>query len=131
MAFGNAAGSQVWEATAKLASDPVVNFATYDRGAAIWRQYFLLTHGHDGYGELGHPNIEAMGSWTDAQISIYANVWAVPSGSFPVTLFNGTTAQATIADLIYYVRFMTCDFDYTAQPAPDAPTLPLTLVSVT
>lgn len=116
---GNDSGSQFVEVTKRLASDPAsFNQALYDQGASAWRGHFLLTHGHDGYGELGYPNVEQMGAWTDAAIVAYATAWGVPA--------------ALHAALTYWIRWTTIDFDYTAADTtpPAAPAAPLQLTKV-
>jgi hypothetical protein len=114
---GNDSGNQFVELTKRLASDPAPSVAAINRGAQSFHSRFLHTHGKDGYGELGHPNVERMGSWTDSQISTYFMALGVPA--------------AELADLTTWVRWMCVDYDYTSDTTPPAPpTSDLALTSV-
>ena len=119
--WGNDAGAQEQVVVARTASDPTPSESAIIRGADAWAAYMASTHGAGGYGELGLPNVEDMGGWTDSAITAYLPVWGVPT--------------ASIADVITFVRWYTHHLDYTA-PAPDttppaAPIASLTLVQVT
>lgn len=111
--FGHEGGSQLVEVTARQPGDPVLTDPQESKvinGQAIYQKYFLQTHGAFGYGELGYPNVEEMGSWTDATLLGYLVSW------------GGTAAEAP--DFTAWVRHRTCDLDYTAPPPDTTPPLP-------
>ena len=121
--LGNDSGSQYVEITKRLPTDAAnPDEAKLARGLLAYNTAGMdLTHGHDGAGELGYPNVTEMGSWDDVALGAYAAARGIPG--------------ASIADFIYWVRWKCIDFDY-STPAPDVtppapPTAALTLLQVT
>ena len=102
---GNDSGSQFIEVTKKQPTDPALNEAKHKRGFDAYTAAFRQTHGAFGYGELGLPNVEAMGAWDDAMLTAYATQWGVPLVAVP--------------DFIYWVRWQCVDLDYSVAPPGD------------
>lgn len=118
---GNDSGSQFIEITKRLPTDSTPNETLFKAGHAAYHRIFTETHGAFGYGELGYPNVELMGSWDDATLQAYAIAHGMPASD--------------LAAFTYWVRFSTTDYDYTVPPndttPPAAPASDLSLTTAT
>jgi hypothetical protein len=100
---GNAGASQFYEISKRQPEDgPDRDIAKFNRGRLAWRNQgppFVLTHGPDGQGRLGYETIEELGALDDNALRAYLQGYGATS----------------LDDLVYYVRELTRDFDYTQE----------------
>lgn len=98
LAVGSAAGSQMWEVTRRLPTDPDLDLARFERGMEAWRRagvpQIVLGPG-GGQGQLGLPTCDEMSGMTDEALSAYLTACSV--------------SEASIADCTYFVRWGSAD----------------------
>lgn len=116
--LGNDSGSQYVEITKRLPTDPQPDTAKLARGVLAYNTAKMdLTHGHGGVGEIGFPNAAEMGSWDDVLLTQYLTNQGIP--------------PASVGDVVYWVRWVCVDFDYTAAGDVTPPMPPFTSLTLT
>lgn len=106
---GNNAAFGASEITKRQATDPDCNLSLYLAGEEAYYRTnknsthrqgpaMGLAHGPRGFGELGFPTFEDLGSYDDATLSTY--------------LQANNIDEADVPAVIYYIRYLTVDIDY-------------------
>ncbi len=100
---GTGSNQGLWMLTRRLATDPMLDAASYQRGLKAWKAghggpSFALSNGEEGQGHLGLPTWDDLALLPDVELA-----QALRAGAG--TGIPRTISDATVTDLIYAIRW--------------------------